>query len=82
MYDIVYGIIYDIIQCIMMSTITFHALQHPILPRHSVRMQLTTIMNLANQWISTRSVTLLIKALYMEDADQGPLTNMYMKEDK
>jgi hypothetical protein len=47
-----------------------------------VRMQLTTIMNLANQWISTRSVTLLIKALYMEDADQGPLTDMYMKEDK
>jgi hypothetical protein len=66
-YLILYMIfIYDIIQDILMSTLTFHALQQPILPRHSVLMQQMTVMiltDMADQWISIRSVTLLIKAL-------------------
>jgi hypothetical protein len=45
------------------------ALQKPILPRHSVLMQPTTIMNLTDQWISTGSVTLLIKALWQSATD-------------
>ncbi len=44
-------IIHDIIHAITIST--FHALQPPILPRHSVLMQLTMIVNLTDQWISS-----------------------------
>ncbi len=58
----------------MMSTLTFHALQPPTLPRQSVLMQPMTIMILTDQWISTRSVNL------RDFADQGPLTDMDMEE--
>ncbi len=61
-YMILYMISYDIIHDIMMSTLTVHALQPPILPRHSVLMQPTTITNLTDQW-NFDEVTLLIKAL-------------------
>ncbi len=60
---VIYDIISDIIHNIMMSSLTCHALQPPIVPRHSVLMQEMTIMILTDQWILTRSVTLLIKAL-------------------
>ena len=46
-----------------MSILTFPAFQPPILLRNSVLMHPMTIMILTDQWISTRSVTLLIKAL-------------------
>ncbi len=46
-----------------MSVLTFPALQPPILLRNSVLMKPMTIMILTDQWISTRSVTLLIVVL-------------------
>ncbi len=65
-------IMYDIIHDITISTLTFPALQPPILPRHSLLIQPTTIVNPTDQWISTRSVTF---------ADQDPLTDMDMEDD-
>ena len=58
MYDIIHDIIFE--KCI---SLTCYALQPPILPQHSVQMKPTTIMNQTDQWIWTRSVTMLIKAL-------------------
>ncbi len=53
----------------MISTLTFHALQPPILSRHSVLMHPTTIMNLTDQWNFDEE---------RDFADQGPLADMDM----
>ncbi len=57
---------YSIIHDIIMSTLIVHALQPPILPRHSVLMQLTT-----DQWNFDEE---------HDFTDQGPLTDMDMEE--
>ena len=62
-YHSKYDIIYDVIHDIMMAWLTCHSLQPPIVPRHSVLKQAMLIMIQTDQWILTRSVTLLIKAL-------------------
>jgi hypothetical protein len=63
-------IIHDIIHDIMMYKLDFHALQQPILPRHSALMQPTTIMNLTDQWNFDKE---------RDFADQGHLTDMGME---